>query len=127
MRPSGSSRRSAGCKARRRRTSAWPTIAGRPFTVRELQPTEAKLDWAMLKGGDFDALAAACGTVLGRLHRRANPALAERMAGRERAIARRVCAFALRYAAQVADDHARLTSERAAVAQALGVPSGTGG
>jgi len=101
-------------------------VGPRPFTVRELQPTEAKLDVSVLKGGDFDALAAACGTVLGRLHRRANPALAERIAGRERAIARRVCAFALRYAAQVADDHARLTAERASVAQALGVPSGAG-
>lgn len=101
-------------------------IAQRPFTVRELQPTEAKLDVSVLKGGDFDALAGACGTVLGRLHRRANPDLAERIAGREHAIARRVCAFALRYAAQVADDHARLTAERAAVSQALGVPSGAG-
>ena len=59
-------------------------VGQRPFTVRELQPTEAKLDVGVLKGGDFDALAAACGTVLGRLHRRANPALAERIAGRER-------------------------------------------
>lgn len=101
-------------------------VAKRPFTVRELQPTEAKLDVGVLKGGDFDALAAACGTVLGRMHRRANPALAERVAGREGTIGRRIAALALRYAAQVSDDHARLSAQRAAVEQALGLASSRG-
>jgi uncharacterized protein (DUF2252 family) len=99
-------------------------VDGRAFTVRELQPTEAKLDASALKGGDLDALAAACGTVLGRLHRRAGADLAPRIVGRERGIARRVAAFALRYAEQVVEDHARLRAERAAVLHALGLPGG---
>ncbi len=101
-------------------------VDGRAFTVRELQPTEAKLESAALKGPDLDALAAACGTVLGRLHRRAGGAdLAARIGDRERAIGRRVAAFALRYAAQVAEDHARLAAHRDAVVQALGLPVAT--
>jgi uncharacterized protein (DUF2252 family) len=99
-------------------------VRGRAFTVRELQPTEAKLDSAALKGPDLDALAAACGIVLGRLHRRANADLPARISGRDRSIARRVAAFALRYADQVNDDYARLRSDRAAVEQALSLPAG---
>src|SRR6202007_1104179 len=85
---------------------------GRAFTVRELQPTEAKIDTSAIKGADLDALAAACGTVLGRMHRRAGADLPARIAGRERAIGRRMAAFALRYAAQVNDDWTRLGAER---------------
>jgi uncharacterized protein (DUF2252 family) len=96
-------------------------VDGRAFTVRELQPTEAKLDSSTLKGGDLDALAAACGTVLGRLHRRAGGDLPERVRGRERGIARRIAAFALRYAEQVGEDYTRLRDNRAAVAHALGL------
>ncbi|HEX9103746.1 MAG TPA: DUF2252 family protein, partial [Polyangia bacterium] len=96
-------------------------VAGRAFTVRELQPTEAKLDAAALKGGDLDALAAACGTVLGRLHRRAGAELPARIAGRERSIGQRTAAVALRYAAEVVDDHAQLSASRDAVARALGL------
>ncbi|MCU1283243.1 MAG: hypothetical protein JWM53_6789 [bacterium] len=100
-------------------------VDGRAFTVRELQPTEAKLDSGALKGGDLDALAAACGTVLGRLHRRAGAGLPDRIAGRERTIARRVAAFALRYADQVSSDYVRLRAERSTVEQGLGLaPSG---
>ena len=102
-------------------------VAGRAFTVRELQPTEAKLDSSALKGGDFDALAAACGTVLGRLHRRAAADLPARILGRNRGIARRVTAFALRYAEQEIEDHARLSANRAEVANALGVGTSAGG
>ena len=94
-------------------------VAGRPVTVRELQPTEAKLDSATLKGPDLDALAAACGTVLGRLHRRAGLDLPARIGGRERVIGRRIAAFALRYAAQVNEDFARLVGARATVEAAL--------
>lgn len=97
-------------------------VAGRSFTVRELQPTEAKLDVGALKGGDLDAVAAACGDVLGRLHARAGAELAARIVGRERAIRRRVAAFALRCSEQVLADHARLRAERSAVAQRLNLP-----
>jgi uncharacterized protein (DUF2252 family) len=96
-------------------------VEHQPFTVRELQPTEANLDAGALKGGDLDALVVACGTALGRLHRRGGPELAARISGRERSIGRRVAAFALRYAEQVNDDFARLRAERDAVAQALGL------
>jgi uncharacterized protein (DUF2252 family) len=101
-------------------------VDGRALTVRELQPTEGKLDSAALKGGDLDALAAACGTVLGRLHRRAGGDLAARVRGRERALARRIAAFALRYAEQVGEDHARLRANRDAVASALGLGPDSG-
>jgi uncharacterized protein (DUF2252 family) len=97
-------------------------VAGRAFTVRELQPTEAKLDSAALKGPDLDALAVACGTALGRLHRRAGADLPTRVAGRERTIGRRIAAFGLRYAEQVNEDYARLRAGRATVEQALGLP-----
>jgi uncharacterized protein (DUF2252 family) len=100
-------------------------VAGRAFTVRELQPTEAKLDSAALKGPDLDALAAACGIVLGRLHRRANAELPERIGARDRSIARRIAAFALRYADQVGEDYARLRRDRAAVEQALSLTTGS--
>jgi uncharacterized protein (DUF2252 family) len=96
-------------------------IAGRPFTVRELQPTEAKVESAALKPADLDALAAACGTVLGRLHRRTSSELPARVAGREAALARRMAAFALRYAAVVVDDQARLRNDRSEVERALGL------
>jgi uncharacterized protein (DUF2252 family) len=94
-------------------------VEGRSFTVRELQPTEAKLDSAALKGPDLDALAAACGIVLGRLHRRANPDLPARIGTRDRSIARRIAAFALRYADQVVEDYASLRRDRATVEEAL--------
>jgi uncharacterized protein (DUF2252 family) len=94
-------------------------VAGRAVTVRELQPTEAKLDSAALKGPDLDALAAACGTVLGRMHRRAGIDLPARFAGRERVLARRIAAFSLRYAAQVNEDWVRLVAAVPSVEQAL--------
>jgi uncharacterized protein (DUF2252 family) len=96
-------------------------IDGRAFTVRELQPMEAKLDAAKVKPGDLDELCAACGTVLGRAHRRAGPSLPTRLEGRDRALARRVAAFALRYADLVGDDFALLKSRRTEVERALGL------
>ncbi len=99
-------------------------VRGRAFTVRELQPTEAKIETAALKAGDLDDLAAASGTVLGRMHRRvAAAALPARITGREVALRRRIAAFALRYAAVVVEDHARLRASRADVAHALGLPA----
>ena len=100
------------------------TVDRRAFTVRELQPTEAKLDAASLKGGDLDALAAACGTVLGRLHRRAGVDLSARLEAHERSIARRLAACALRYADRVTEDHARLRASRDRVEHALGLANG---
>jgi hypothetical protein len=73
------------------------TVLGWRYTVRELQPMEAKLDLETIKPGELDALCAACGTVLGRLHRRGNMDLPARLDGRDRALSRRVAAFALRY------------------------------
>jgi uncharacterized protein (DUF2252 family) len=93
-------------------------VAGAAFTVRELQPMEAKLDSSKLKGNDLDELAVAAGTVVGRLHRRGG-ALTERIAGRELSIARRVTAFALRYADIVEADWSRLVAERPAVEREL--------
>ncbi len=98
------------------------TLAGRAFTVRELQPMEAKLDAASTKGGDLDALCAACGVVLGRLHQRGGgPGLKARLDNRDRALARRVAAFALRYAEVVVEDHALLLQNRPAIENQLGL------
>jgi uncharacterized protein (DUF2252 family) len=80
------------------------TIGGRAFTVRELQPSDAKLKSDSLKGGERDELCASCGVVLGRLHARGARDLKARIVGRERPLARRVAAFALRYAEVVCED-----------------------
>ena len=96
-------------------------IAGRSFTVRELQPTEAKIDSTAIKAADVDALCAACGVALGRLHRRGAHDLPSRFIGAERALARAVSAFALRYAEIAAADHARLCAQRAEVERQLGL------
>jgi uncharacterized protein (DUF2252 family) len=101
-------------------------VRGRAFTVRELQPAEAKIDTSALKGPDLDALAGAVGTVLGRMHRRVGAELPARIAGRERALGRRIAAFALRYAAEVDEDWTRLCAERAAVQATLGNADGGG-
>jgi hypothetical protein len=93
-------------------------VAGAAFTVRELQPMEAKLDSTKLRGNDLDQLAVAAGSVVGRLHRRAG-ALSDRIAGHELSIARRITAFALRYAEVVESDWARLVAERPSVENAL--------
>lgn len=97
------------------------TLSGRAFTVRELQPTEAKLEAAATKGSELDQLCAVCGIVLGRAHHRSGKALAKRLAGRDRAIRRRIAAFALRYAEVVVEDHALLVEKRAKVAKAIGI------
>jgi uncharacterized protein (DUF2252 family) len=96
-------------------------VAGRECTVRELQPTEAKLDSASVKAAELDALCGVCGTVLGRMHRRSSHDLPARFAGRERAMRRRIAAFALRYAEVVADDFALLRSRRHDVESKLGL------
>ena len=96
-------------------------IAGRSFTVRELQPTEAKVDGSAIKAADVDALCAACGSALGRLHRRGAHDLPTRFAGAERALARAVSAFALRYAEIAAADHAALCARRPEVERQLGL------
>jgi uncharacterized protein (DUF2252 family) len=100
-------------------------VAGRAFTVRELQPTEAKLDSSTLKGSDLDGLAGGLGTVLGRLHRRASIDLPGRLVGRDRALHRRVAAFALRYAERVAEDYETLRARRGEVERALGLSGGS--
>jgi uncharacterized protein (DUF2252 family) len=96
-------------------------LEAHPYTVRELQPVEAKLSAAKLSGGDLDALCGACGTVLGRAHRRGSTGLPARLANRERPLYRRTIASALRYAEQVSEDHALLVAHRAEVESALGL------
>jgi uncharacterized protein (DUF2252 family) len=96
-------------------------IAGIGYTVRELQPMEAKLDSAKLHGGDLDVLAETSGMVVGRMHRRGAPTVAERAAGRDEALARRITAFGLRYADVVEGDWQRLVRERKSVEAALGL------
>lgn len=96
-------------------------IGGRSFSIRELQPTEAKIEVAAFKPSDVDALCAACGMVLGRLHRRADPELATRLVGIDRKLTRAVASFALRYAEIVVHDHARLRAQRAEVEHQLGL------
>jgi uncharacterized protein (DUF2252 family) len=97
------------------------SMGGRAFTVRELQPTEAKIEAASAKPGELDELCTACGTALGRAHRRASKVLPRRLTGRDRAIRRRVAAFALRYAEVVIDDHALLVEKRATVQKDIGL------
>ena len=96
-------------------------VGSRACTVRELQPTEAKLDATKIKGADLDALAGACGMALGRLHRRVDHELPARLEGRDRALRRRMAAFALAYAERVADDHALLRARRPEIERALGL------
>jgi uncharacterized protein (DUF2252 family) len=96
-------------------------ILGRAYTVRELQPTDAKLDSESMKGAERDELCASCGTVLGRLHSRGARGLKARLDGRDRALRRRVAAFALRYAEIVCEDFETLTKRRGEVEQALGL------
>ncbi|HZS35459.1 MAG TPA: DUF2252 family protein, partial [Polyangia bacterium] len=96
-------------------------IGGTSYTVRELQPTDAKLDSETLKGGERDELCASCGSVLGRLHSRGSRNLKARIEGRDRAMRRRIAAFALRYAEIVCEDFEALTRRREEVEQALGL------
>lgn len=96
-------------------------VDGRTFTVRELQPTEAKLDVTSLSPSELDALCGACGAVLARLHLRGSAELPARADGRDRALRRRLAAFALRYADVVAADHEQLRAHREEVERALGL------
>jgi uncharacterized protein (DUF2252 family) len=96
-------------------------VAGRRFTVRELAPMEAKIDSSKVKASELDQLCAACGTALGRLHRRGSAAITSRLQNRDRALTRRVAAFALRYSEVVSDDHAELLKRREEVQSALGL------
>jgi len=97
------------------------TLNGMAFTVRELQPTEAKIEAATAKASELDELCAACGTVLGRTHRRAANALPQRYEDRDSALRRRIAAFALRYAEIVVEDRALLVENRASVTKKLGL------
>jgi uncharacterized protein (DUF2252 family) len=107
--------------ATRRRLQADPpaylgvtTIDGVSYNVRELQPTETKLDSAQLPADDLDALSGAAGLVVGRLHRRGGA-----LEAAPKKLARRITAFALRYAEIVEEDWANLVKNRAAVEAAL--------
>jgi uncharacterized protein (DUF2252 family) len=97
------------------------TIDGRLFTVKELQPMEAKLTVAELHSEQLEQLCIACGDALGRAHRRVGSELPERLAGRERALHRRILAFALRYAEIVEEDRGALLKRRTEIEQALGL------
>jgi uncharacterized protein (DUF2252 family) len=90
------------------------TVVGAPYQVRELQPTEAKLDSGKLDGHDLDELAGAAGMVVGRLHRRGAPQSVS-----QQSLVRRITAFALRYAEVVEADFTTLQQNRAAVEAAL--------
>jgi uncharacterized protein (DUF2252 family) len=96
-------------------------IGGRRFTVRELAPMEAKIDSTRVKPNELDQLCSACGTALGRLHRRGSSSIVARLESRDRALARRVAAFALRYAEVVQEDHAELLRRRPELEAALGL------
>jgi uncharacterized protein (DUF2252 family) len=96
-------------------------LAGTTYTVRELQPSDAKLDSESMKGAEKDELCASCGTVLGRLHSRGSRTLKARVEGRDRALRRRVAAFALRYAEIVDEDFETLVRRRDEVERALGL------
>jgi uncharacterized protein (DUF2252 family) len=97
-------------------------VNGRDLTVRELQPTEAKIDATAINAAHVDALCTACGTALGRLHRRGAHDVPARFAGRERALGRVIAAFALRYAEIVFADHAALVARRPEIERALALP-----
>jgi uncharacterized protein (DUF2252 family) len=88
-------------------------VDGVDYTVRELQPTEAKLVTDQVH--DLDAVAVAAGTVVGRLHRRGGAVPVQR-----RSILRRITAFALRYAEIVEEDHANLVRNRDVYLSQLG-------
>jgi uncharacterized protein (DUF2252 family) len=94
-------------------------ILGRAYTVRELQPTDAKLKSESMSGAERDELCASCGGVLGRLHGRGSRDLKARLQNRDRAIARRIAAFALRYADLVCEDYELLKAHVDDVKQSL--------
>ncbi len=94
-------------------------VEGRSFAVRELSPMEGKICVADLSPGQLDELAPTLGAVLGRLHRRGSGMLGPKLDGRDRSLARRVTAFALRYADQVDADHAQLLARRGEIEAAL--------
>ena len=96
-------------------------VGGRQFTIRELQPTETKVQAENLSPRDLDEVAPALGTALGRAHRRCNPRLADDLSHRDRGVVRRTAAFALRAAEAAAEDHATLTRRRDEVEAALGL------
>lgn len=96
-------------------------VDGRAYTVRELQPTEAKVQAANLGARGLDALVPALGTALGRAHRRSDPHLAARVRDRDRSVIRRTAAHALRVADLTAEDHRSLCERRDEVEAALGL------
>lgn len=92
-----------------------------PCVVRELQPTQAKVQVEKLGPDDLDDLMGALGVVTGHAHRRCGPDLEEAIRGRDRAVLRQTAALALRHAEQLTIDHARLVAHKDEVAKALGV------
>jgi uncharacterized protein (DUF2252 family) len=95
-------------------------IASRPYTVRELQPTEAKVDISAASL-DMESLCHASGGVLGRLHRRGAISKQALLLHSQRSLTRIVAAFALRYADTVSADHARFCAQLARARAALGL------
>jgi uncharacterized protein (DUF2252 family) len=93
-------------------------IGGVPYTVRELQPTEARLDTGD-PALDLESVCAACGAVFGHLHRRGGAREHQVRAYSERSLVRSVAPFALRYAETVIADHARFCAELERVRAAL--------
>lgn len=92
-----------------------------PCVVRELQPTQAKVQVDKLDPFELDDLAATLGAVTGHAHRRANPGLAKAVRGHERALLRGVAALALQVAERTCADHAQFVAARRDVAKALGL------
>ncbi len=92
-----------------------------PCVVRELQPTQAKVQVEKLDVADLDELASTLGFVTGQAHHRAHPALAAALDGRERAVLRRTVALALHFAEATIADHTHFVAHRDEVAKALGV------
>ena len=90
-------------------------------SVRELQPTEAKVDVQSLHGEDLTALCGACGTALGRLHRRGGSKDLTNTGVSQSALTRATVTFALRYAELVRADHALLKRKRQELEHELGL------
>ncbi|MDB4989231.1 MAG: hypothetical protein JWN04_4409, partial [Myxococcaceae bacterium] len=93
-------------------------------TVRELQPSEAKVDTSKLKHDGLDSLVITCGTALGRLHGRGAGQRPSARADISKTLADSVAAYAVRYAERVVADHERLRKQREQVALALGLTPG---
>jgi uncharacterized protein (DUF2252 family) len=87
----------------------WTAISSRNFLVRQLADHKAKIDATLLHGDTLAEYASVCGRVLAKGHARTGDPLAlSAYCGRSNKLERAIAKFAVAYADQTTEDHARL-------------------